>query len=433
MLRRTLTALAALSVAAATAAGARADEDDAAPKPVPRTRPEMKQALEALKGRAPRLPLPQPTPEERERAAGRPVVSNVRARALYLPRAWYAADFKPDPAMTLDDTFKVKLFWIVSRGNNCQYCLGHQEVKLAMAGVAEDEIAALDADWAGFTDAERAAMDFTRKVTLRPHEVGEKDVDALRRHYDDAQLIELIYTVSFFNSVNRWTDSLGLPQDRAFRDHAIELDTPTSVAFQDRPTVVAPASEPERPRLEPREEVLRRLAAARARAPRVELPAEEQARAALPTDRPAGPLSQWVRALSIFPTTGVAQIQALTAVRETGKLDPKLKAQLAWVAAREDRAWYALGDARRRLRGLGQSDDEVFALDADSDAVTPAEREALAFARKLTSHPRQIADADIARLRDHYPDAEVAEIVYVVCAANFFDRFTESLGLALEE
>ena len=49
--------------------------------------------------------------------------------------------------MTLDYAFKTMLFWIVSRGNNCIYCMGHQEAQLPAFGVSEDRIAALDGDF----------------------------------------------------------------------------------------------------------------------------------------------------------------------------------------------------------------------------------------------------------------------------------------------
>src|SRR5438128_9254903 len=87
-----------------------------------------------------------------------------------------------DPAMSLDYPFKTELFWIVSRTNNCQYCLGHQEVKLAVAGVKEEEIAALDGDWSEFTPAQRAAFAFARKLTFEPHHLADADIDQLRKH-----------------------------------------------------------------------------------------------------------------------------------------------------------------------------------------------------------------------------------------------------------
>ena len=96
-------------------------------KPVGLTRDEEKALLEAHKKAKPRLPLP-PADPDNPRAG----VNNGRFRTYYLPaelRETGGGGFgrEPDPAMTLDNTFKVKLFWITSRANNCYYCLGHQE------------------------------------------------------------------------------------------------------------------------------------------------------------------------------------------------------------------------------------------------------------------------------------------------------------------
>lgn len=97
-----------------------------------------------------------------------------------------------------------------------------------------------------------------------------------------------------------------------------------------------------------------------------------------------------------------------------------------------NRAWYAADHARRRLNALGVDDNGVFAIDEAREGFTPAEQAAFAFARKLTATPYLIADADIASLRKLYADHEVAEIVYVVCQANMFDRVTETAGLPLD-
>jgi hypothetical protein len=46
-----------------------------------------------------------------------------------------------------------------------------------------------------------------------------------------------------------------------------------------------------------------------------------------------------------------------------GRLDPKLRAAIAWIAGRNDRAWYALDVARKRLAALGVTEDAMFAFD----------------------------------------------------------------------
>jgi alkylhydroperoxidase family enzyme len=152
----------------------------------------------------------------------------------------------------------------------------------------------------------------------------------------------------------------------------------------------------------------------------------------MPPEAAQKPIPEWVRALAFFPKTAAAQLALRKAIAEEGRIDKLLKAQIAWTCARQNRAWYALGDARRRLAALGVSADEVFALDEPGESFSPAVREALAFARKLTAAPHTIADADVARLREHFSDHETAEIVFVTCNANMFDRFTEALGLQLE-
>src|SRR5207248_9087407 len=114
--------------------------------------------------------------------------------------------------MSLDGTFKTELFWIVSRANNCQYCLGHQEMKLAVAGLKEEEIAALDGDWSEFTPAQRAAFAFARKITVEPHRFSDADVNELRKHYTDLQILEMILSTAGNNAINRWKEGAGIPQ-----------------------------------------------------------------------------------------------------------------------------------------------------------------------------------------------------------------------------
>lgn len=105
-----------------------------APLPVPLTRPVMKQALEDMKGRAPRIPLPELTDADREKLGERGSSYESRLRYHYMPssegqgsggsgRGTGGGGFgrSNDPDMTLDYTFTVELFWLVSRTNNCLY------------------------------------------------------------------------------------------------------------------------------------------------------------------------------------------------------------------------------------------------------------------------------------------------------------------------
>lgn len=119
----TLTILIGLS--AAWPSGLRADDAQDAPLPVPLTRLELKQALEDLKDRPLRIPLPELTEQDRAKLGERAESYEARLRYHYMPSGAGQGGFffsrEPDPNMSLDYAFKTMLFWIVSRTNNCHY------------------------------------------------------------------------------------------------------------------------------------------------------------------------------------------------------------------------------------------------------------------------------------------------------------------------
>jgi alkylhydroperoxidase family enzyme len=401
-------------------------------KPVGLTRDQEKELLEKHKAAKPRLPMPPADPNNPQAR-----VNNGAFRAYYLPPDLRDSGFsrEPDPAMTLDDTFKVKLFWIASRANNCYYCLGHQEYKLLGAGVADDDIAALDGDWVVAPEKDRAAFAFAKKLTHFPHLVTPADIDALKKHYTPAQVAEILVTVAGYNSTNRWTDGLNIPGEDSgerFKKGGVKADfstfrTPTSEKYAKQTTAVAPVNLPPRPPLEARDKV--EAIWKEARTPVLPL-ADAEATAEVWGGDGA---PNWAALLATFPKAMKGRVGGLRNAMEKGNLSPKLKAQIAWVAARNDRAWYALAVARDRLRRAGVSDDAVWRLDGDRADLPEAERAALALAETLTVAPWKVTDEMVERCRKHFRDAEVAEIVYHTCNAAFFDRVTEAARLPFDK
>src|SRR5262245_10585748 len=95
----------------------RAEDPKVEPRPVPLTRPEMKQYLEDMKERMPRIPLPELTEEEKTQLGERGASYESRLRALYLPAGsgfgggGGSGGRENEPGMTLDYKFKTQLFW----------------------------------------------------------------------------------------------------------------------------------------------------------------------------------------------------------------------------------------------------------------------------------------------------------------------------------
>jgi alkylhydroperoxidase family enzyme len=276
-----------------------------------------------------------------------------------------------------------------------------------------------------------------RKLTDEPHRIGRDDFQAVRQSYTEMQTFEIIFWLACYNLTNRWAEALAVPLEE-HRDYK----KPVAADFRNRPSQVAPARVSPRPPLEMPAQVEAALAACRKRSPYLELAEEKAALALLPDDAHRAtpgvfptkqPVANWMRLSAHFPKAGGYKIHGLLAEAAKGKIDNRLKAQISWICARHDRAWYALGQAKRRLLALGESADAIYALDGDDKTFADKERITFAFIRKLTVTPASITDDDIAQLRKRYSDTQVAEIVYRVGSAAFFNRVTEACGLPLED
>jgi hypothetical protein len=221
--------------------------------------------------------------------------------------------------------------------------------------------------------------------------------------------------------------------------------TPTAEAYKEKITSVAPLQKDERtgapnrrcmasrPPLESRAEVEYTLEACRKRTPRLPLVSEAKAREVLGTDCPDGPLPQWVRLLANFPKDGKARVLSLRSAEEKGDLTPLLKAQVSWIVARQDRAWYALGKAKQRLVQLGWSAEQIYALDGNWAEFSPTERSLFTFARNLAASPIVLTDDDVTKALKLTGPREVVQLISYVTQRASIDRITEAAGLQLEK
>ncbi len=456
-----------LALAALALPGAAAEPPTSDPRPIPLTRPEMKKLIEEMKVRTPRIPLPELTAEEKEKLGERGTGYESRLRTLYLPggnggfggsgggTGGGGGAGEKDPAMSLDNAFKVELFWIVCRANNCQYCQGHQESKLLRAGLKEDDIAALDGDWSTFTAKERSAFAFARKITYEPHRFGDADIKGLKEHYTDLQIVEMLLSVAGNNAINRWKEGLGVPQSPSGGGFGAAKSTdpvpekhsyltPTSDKYKDAVTKVAPLQLDEkgkptgktvstRPAPEARAETEKALKAASERTPRLALADDEKTRAAMPEGfAKDAALPQWASLLANF-ASAKGRIASQIAADEKGDLKPLLKAQVSWIIARQDRAWYAADEAKARLKKLGQTDDQIYALDGDWKAFDDTDRALFTVAKKLAASPVVLTDDDAAAALKLAGAKSVVQLVSYVTIRASFDRITESAGLRLED
>ena len=380
----------------------------------------MLQMLENSKNHQPRIPLPEPTAKDRENATKSQLglVNNGLMRRYYLPESWSTAAFPGRSAQTglVDYAFKTELFWIISRLNNCAYCLGHQEAKLATAGLTEAQIAALDGDWADADKATRAARKLAVLKTKSPHAPVPAELwQDLRTKFNDDQVGEILLTIGNYNAMNRWTGPLNIPQEehRNYKSGLGEsakskastlLGDSGKAQWTNRrlpdfstflKTVQSPATWP----------VLPIVATAKdSTQPAWRVLVEKQG--ALGQAR----LKSWQGAIAPAESADVA-VPAL------------VRGQILWAVARLDNAPHAAAEARAMLHGLGVTDDGLKALEMAESAGRDEKTDAvLKLVRLVTINPAWVADDDIQAVRKHFGDRGTAQIVELACIAAAVDR-----------
>lgn len=100
--------------------------------------------------------------------------------------------------------------FVASTAAGCRYCQAHTSHGAAKLGVAPEKLeAAFEFETSPlFDDAERAALRLARDAALQPNATTPAHFDALRRHFDERQLVELVAIVSLFGWLNRWNDTM---------------------------------------------------------------------------------------------------------------------------------------------------------------------------------------------------------------------------------
>jgi hypothetical protein len=457
------------------------------PRATPLTREAMKQYIEDLKQRTPRIPLPELSDEDKKRSLedARNFGYEARLRNLFLqenagggyngfggsprnpPPGANRANTPADPKLSLDYAFKVRMFWIAARGNNCQYCLGHQESKLLAAGMNEDSIAALDSDWSAFPESEQAAFALARRLTTEPHLICDADIDACKKFYSDLQVLEMIGSVAGNNAINRWKEGTGSPQSTNGgnfgpttatnpavppHDDTHSYLTPTSPKFAKAKTRVAKLdakaaslvsgitqivpTQCVRPELEVGDALTQALQAVATRKNRLPLTSDVEAREALGELVPqTGTVPPWMRLLANFPVAGKRFVVGLRASQVADELSPKLQAEINWVIARQDRAWYAVSLAKQELAQQGATPAEIEMLDGDISVdaksdLSQRDRALLTVAKNLAASPIVLTDRQVARAVELAGARAVVQTINYTTYRAAFDRITEAAGLS---
>ena len=108
-------------------------------------------------------------------------------------------------------SLKRMIAWVSSNATGCRYCQAHA-IRAAKRYGAEKE--QLENIWdyrthKAFSQAERAALDFSLQASQVPNQVDAKIKERLYTYWDEGEIVEMLGVISLFGYLNRWNDSMG--------------------------------------------------------------------------------------------------------------------------------------------------------------------------------------------------------------------------------
>jgi alkylhydroperoxidase family enzyme len=117
-----------------------------------------------------------------------------------------------------------------------------------------------------------------------------------------------------------------------------------------------------------------------------------------------------------------------------GEVDLGLKRLLGHTASMAAGCMYCRAHTGTSAMRHGVSAEKLAALPdyRSSPLYSEAERVAIDFAFAAASQPNDVDDALFARLREHWSEGQVVEILGVVALFGFFNRWNDSMATTLE-
>jgi uncharacterized peroxidase-related enzyme len=127
-----------------------------------------------------------------------------------------------DAQSEVDIGLKRLVAYMASRTHGCNYSMAHAAEAAHRNGVTDAKLAAVCNYRTSplYTEAERVALDFAVAAASQPNAVTNELFERLRRHWSEAQIVELAGAVALNGFLNRWNDTMAPALEREPRAFA---------------------------------------------------------------------------------------------------------------------------------------------------------------------------------------------------------------------
>jgi uncharacterized peroxidase-related enzyme len=123
---------------------------------------------------------------------------------------------------SIDPPLRQLVAFVSSNAAGCRYCQAHTSHGAERVGVSAAKLrAAFEFETSDlFSEAERAALRLARDAAFVPNQTTDAHFDALREHFDEKEIVDLVAVISLFGWLNRWNDTMATQLERPAVDFA---------------------------------------------------------------------------------------------------------------------------------------------------------------------------------------------------------------------
>ena len=98
---------------------------------------------------------------------------------------------------------------VVSKLNECTYCVAHHAPRLVEQGLGTETLARiLEDDCPGLDEVDRLVRDYAVQVTTKPQYMRDAIFEDLKKHFTEPQIVELTLRTALCGFFNRFNDAL---------------------------------------------------------------------------------------------------------------------------------------------------------------------------------------------------------------------------------
>ncbi|MBI3412429.1 MAG: hypothetical protein HY040_29270 [Planctomycetes bacterium] len=246
-----------------------------------------------------------------------------------------------------------KLRWAAADAIGCAYARRYAEADLRRAGLGDPETKKLTGDPRELSEADRAAMNFARKMTKEAYAVTDAEVEDLLKHFGPEIVVGMVHTLAYANFQNRIFLALGVevepggplpPLDvRLDSQMQAKIVTPPRPSWDEALKNRNAPDAGKSPVWSERSsaDLAKAVEAQKIRKPRVPMPEESRLAKLPPEAKGQASLIVWSRvSMGYQPMLTKAWFDCMRTFQQESKLDRVFANSMFWVITRSNECFY---------------------------------------------------------------------------------------------